>query len=381
MKNDNRIGRLALSMFTVILLTSCSRGPDTSEEEEIIRPVRYLTLKKTKVDTVREFTGVVKPSKESTLSFKVSGTLQTLSARVGDTVKKGQVLANLDDTDFMISLDQAVSSRNNVVATRNTAGVTMGAAKINFDRVERLYESQSVSLSELENAEKDFKTAASQLEAAVSQIATAESHVEAARKQLEYARIAAPFSGIITTVPIEENEQVSSGKTIMTISTLGLSEIEVSIPDTYISKVSAGKKAIITFSVLPSAKFTGTVGEVAFSSGTTSTYPVRVLLDDANDEIRPGMTATVTFSFGANEGNGEAKIYLPPSAVGEGPSGRFVYVIEAGIGNVGVTRKRVIELGELSNLGFEAKSGLKEGELIATAGLQVLLDGMKVRLD
>ena len=92
------------------------------------------------------------------------------------------------------------------------------------------------------------------------------------------------------------------------------------------------------------------------------------------------MAATIIFDFGDQSREQKSTIYVPPSAVGEGTNGRFVYVIERQSGNIGIAKKRVIVLGELNTLGFEVQSGLEEGEMVATAGLQVLLDGMKVRV-
>ena len=93
------------------------------------------------------------------------------------------------------------------------------------------------------------------------------------------------------------------------------------------------------------------------------------------------MTASVSFAFEHSPENVSPKIYVPPSGVGEDAGGRYVYVIEPQGNDIGIARKRIIKIGDLNELGFEAVSGIREGELIATAGLQVLLDGMKVRLD
>ncbi len=367
-------------ILSILLISSCSKKREAAEEEEVIRPVRYITVTKTQSDTAREFTGIVRPSMESTLSFKVGGTLESLNVSVGDQVKQGDILAQLDDTDYKIDLDQAVSSKNNVLATENSAKTNVMTAKLNFERIEKLYESQSESLSELEKAENNFKTANAQLTAAVSQIVNAESKIEAAKNQLKYTILSAPFAGIITSISIEENEVIKSGNIIMTISALGRSEIKVNIPDNYISKVWKGQEVAVSFSNVPNSKFHGTVDEIAFSAGSNSTYPVKVLMDDNSSEIRPGMTGTTVFYFEEIGEKGSPKIHVPPSAVGEDSSGRFVYVINPIDKNIGIARKRIIEIGSLSELGFDVVSGIQEGELVATAGLQVLLENMKVRL-
>ena len=374
------MNRLKLNLISVILLflVACGRD-DHPDETEVIRPVRTIVVKKIGGRSIKEFSGVVRSSMESSLSFRVAGTLETLHVRVGDLVAKGTLLAQLDETDYKVNYNQAVAAKNNALANRKSAETNVNTARSNYERIEKLYESNSVPLSELEKAENDYKTANAQLAATASEIAAADSQIEAAQNQLRYTTLTAPFAGIITTIPIEENELVNSGTTIMKISASDRPEIEVSIPDTYIAKVTKGQKVAITLSVAPTKKYNGTVDEVSFTTGSGSTYPVKIVIDETDGDIRPGMAATVFFDLGNQSDNQEVKIYVPPSAVGEGPDGRFVYVIEPQSSDVGVARKRDIAIGELNTLGFEVKSGLEEGEIVATAGLQVLLDGMKVR--
>ena len=375
----NRI-KFTLVNLTLLFLVACGRQ-EKVEEAEVIRPVRTIVLEKTGSRAIKQFSGVVRSSMESALSFRVGGTLETLHVKVGDLVEKRTLLAQLDETDYKVKYDQAVAAKNNAIANRKSAETNVSTARSNYERIEKLYESNSVPISELEKAENDYKTANAQLAATASNIDTTNSQIEGAQNQLKYTKLIAPFAGIITSIPIEENELVSSGTTVMKISASDRPEIEVSIPDTYIAKVRKGQKVSISLSIAPNKKYNGTVEEVSFTTGSGSTYPVKIVIDESVDDIRPGMAATIIFDFGNQSIERESSIYIPPSAVGEGPDGRFVYVIERQSGDVGVARKRIIVVGELNTLGFEVQSGLDEGEIVATAGLQVLLDGMKVLLE
>ena len=369
-----------IANLMLLFLVACGRE-EKADEVEVIRPVRTVTVKKSIGGDKKEFTGLVRPSMESALSFRVGGTLQTLHVKVGDLAEKGSLLAELDDTDYKVDHNQALAAKDSAIANRKSAETNVDTARSNYERIEKLYESNSVPLSELEKAENDYKTANAQLAATVSQIDTAETQIEAAKNQLRYTKLIAPFAGIITSTPIEENELVTSGTKIMSISAIRDPEIEVNIPDSTISLVKKGQIVSIAFSISPDKEYSGIVDEIAFTPGSTSTYPVTIMINEPGKEIRPGMAATIVFDFGVSTQESESSITIPASAVGEGSDGRFVYVIERQSGDIGVVRKRVIEVGDLNALGFKVQSGLEEGEIIATAGLQVLLDGMKVRLD
>jgi RND family efflux transporter MFP subunit len=136
----------------------------------------------------------------------------------------------------------------------------------------------------------------------------------------------------------------------------------------------------VEISAIPGTNFTGRVTEVAPSAdATTSTYPVRVVVENESDAIRSGMAARVVFELG-DEGVSSDALVVPASAVGEDGDGRFVFVVEGSPGEVGSVEKRHISIGRMTREGFEVLEGLSVGERVATAGLQNLLDGQAVRL-
>ena len=155
-------------------------------------------------------------------------------------------------------------------------------------------------------------------------------------------------------------------------------EISVGIPEIFISKVKKNQRVDIVFSSIPNQTFLGKVYEVAFSSLGGSTYPVTVRIDKPTQEIRPGMVANVHFNFGNKESMIE-KMVAPTASIGEDNNGHFVFGLTKEGENY-LVKKKKIQIGKLTSHGFEIKSGLTSGELVATAGLNTLLDGMKVKL-
>lgn len=115
-------------------------------------------------------------------------------------------------------------------------------------------------------------------------------------------------------------------------------------------------------------------------SSSGSTYPVTIRLVETDDRIRPGMPADVTFEFSDSQ-NATSAIVVPPGSVGEDDKGNFVYVLNKKGDSGDVTAKRTpVKVGPLMDKGFEVKEGLQTGQIIAAAGLNVLRDGIVVKL-
>ena len=363
-------------LFFLLTLTSCAEEK-IEETPEIIRPIRYGKIIKSSDAGNRTFSGAAQSSKTANLSFKVAGTVNQLHCKVGDRVPKGHVIALLDATDYSVQLEQAVAQSKSAETQIKSAETQLITSKSTYERIEKLYENNSVPLSEYERAKGSYEAAQSQYDAAIAQSTASNKQAQAAQNQVSYSKLRAPFSGIIIRVNVEENELVNSGTPIAILSAVGEPEVIVGVPEIFINKIKKGQKVNIHFSVLDKPNFEGTVSEVGFSAGQASTYPVTIRIKKPSEDIRPGMAANVQFSFG--NGGGIEKIVAPAKSIGEDAKGKFVFVIEP-LNNHHNVQKRAVQIGELLEGGFEIKEGLKEGEMVATAGLKSLLDGMKVRL-
>lgn len=362
-------------------------------KEEVIRPVKYMSISTTDVSDMHTFSGTSQAKEESNLSFRVAGKVNKIYVKVGQKVKKGALIAALDAADYNIQLQQAVSQQQGSAANQQSSATQIKSAEGNFiaarsayNRIEKLYENNSVSLSEFEQAKANyeaaqasFKAAESQYDATKSQTQTSTQSIQNARNQVAYTRLTAPFSGVITSINVEANELVGSGTTIVNLSSIGKPEIKVGVPELLISKVKPGMMAEVVFSVLPEKSFQAKVNEVGYSAMNGSTYPVTVDLLSFDEIIRPGMPADVTFSFEVPTGDAQ-KVIVTSSAVGEDSKGRFVLTIVEIGENQGTIKKQYVKIGKLRNNGFEILEGLQNDMKIATAGLNTLLEGDKVRL-
>ena len=153
-------------------------------------------------------------------------------------------------------------------------------------------------------------------------------------------------------------------------------EMEVGVPEDYIARIQTGEPVRVRFSALSGLDFAAQVREIAYALDASSTYPVIVQLDAPSPSIRPGMAGEVEFRFGTGEPS-EDPLVVPVKAVGEDANGQYVFVIDEVAEGLGTVHRRAIRVGKLLADGFIVKEGLADRELVATAGLRSLLNGMK----
>ena len=150
--------RLLSIILVSSLLISC-QGKKEEVIEEIIRPVKYGTISLT-TDALREtFSGTAQSSKETRLSFKVSGKVNSLKVKVGDVVRIGQLIAHIDETDYSVQYEQSKANMKSVETQIKSTNSQLINSRATYLRVEKLYENNSVSLSEFEAAKSAYELA------------------------------------------------------------------------------------------------------------------------------------------------------------------------------------------------------------------------------
>jgi len=350
-------------LITALLFSSCK---EEQQIQEIIRPVRYIKAVPTMGSYVRTFSGVAQAGTESRLSFKVPGTVKRIACRVGSRVRTGQLLAELDPYDYELRLQQAESSLLQAKAQARNADV-------NYERTRTLYEKESTSKSDLDAARMAS-------EAANATVQTLEKQLELARMQLNYTKIRAPLAGAIAEVRIEVNENVQAGMQVILLTSGSHIEVKVAIPEILISQIEEDKGVSVKFDAVQGKEFQATVTEVGVkSTGIVTTFPVTLLLTEPDPNIRAGMVATAEFRFRLKDER--ERFIIPSEAVGEDREGRFVFVVEqlTEEEGYGIVKRKPVNVGELTTEGLEIFEGLKDGELVVTAGISQIVDGQKVK--
>ena len=356
----NRI-LIGIVATTSVLAGACTEPPP--ETDPIVRPVRYQRVSLQGTEDVRVFSGTARASLETDLSFKVQGTLIQLPIEVGDKVEAGQLIAAIDNQDYRVRQQEAQAGLAQARAQLRNAEST-------YDRTRGLFENRNASRGELDSARAAAESARALVNASNQQL-------EAARLQLSYTRLTAPQECTVAAIYPKENENVSAGQSVAQLNCGDCSEISVAVPETFISRVTEGSNVGIAIDALPDTTISGVVTEVGVAAVGT-TYPVTVAVTGDCPSIRSGMAADVSFRLPV--GGGERRIVVPPVSVGEDREGNYVFVLEATDSERWTARRRSVEVAGILSEGLLIASGLSEGELIATAGVRRITDGLEVRL-
>ena len=360
---SNRIFKIS-RFLVVFILVSC--GEKEVKEEIVLRPVKYSEVSYLGGEKSRQFSGTARTEKIINLSFRSSGIVTKLDMKLGQKVKKGQLLGTLDNVSARLNYESSISSKNSTESQMNTA-------KLSLNRMRTLYEKGSASLSDYEAAKNSYRTAVASFE-------SAKRSVSIQQDQIQFGYLYAPEDGVIASVTIEVDENVSPGQTIGVLNAGTAIEISLGLPESVINAVKNDMKVKVSFTAIEGETFNAVITEVAPAlDANTSTYPITIMVTDADERIKSGMAANVLFEF-VDEGVTKEVIVVPASAVGEDGNGRFVFLVEGDSTKANV-KKQTIAIGNLTPEGFEVKSGLKVGQKIAIAGLQTLLDGQDVKLN
>lgn len=348
----------------VFLLLGC--GEKEVKEEVVLRPVKYSEVSFLGGEKSRQFSGTAQTEKIINLSFRSSGIITKLDMTLGQEVKKGQLLGTLDNVTARLSYESSIESKNSSESQMNTA-------KLALNRMRILYEKGSASLSDYEDAKNSYRTAVASFESSKRSVAIQQD-------QIQFGYLYAPENGVIASVAAEVDENVSPGNVVGVLNAGTDIEISLGLPESVINTVKKDMKVKVSFTAIEGEVFNAVVTEVAPALDTnTSTYPITIMVTDSDKRIKSGMAASVLFEF-VNEDLAKDILVVPASAVGEDGNGRFVFLVE-GDTSKAIVKRQAITIGNLTPQGFVVKTGLKQGQKIAIAGLQTLLNGQEVKLN
>ncbi len=353
-------GRMLSVAALALLIAACDSA--TAPEEDLLRPVRYLTIADTVAGRSRTFSGTLKSTRESRLSFKVAGTVTELPVQIGQQLGPGELIARLDSDSFALQVEQAQASLVEAQAGERNA-------QANYDRTKGLYANDNASLNELDAARAGAEAAAAQVRAATKAL-------EIARLNVSYTRLTAAEECSVASISVEVNENVSAGQQIGAVSCGTTFEVELGVPESLITFVDRNTPVSISFGALNGRSFTGEVTEVS-TSGSAAVFPVVVRVNERDPALRSGLAADVSFRFSTSAL--ADTFVLPLAAIINDPDGVYVYIAEpAEVDGEALVTRRAVELGELTENGVEIVEGLNPGDDVITAGVSVIRPGQRV---
>lgn len=322
---------------SLILLLIVLGFPSVASAEINAEPVRREVLK----ETIR-LDGIVEAVQKSTVSAQTSGTVQNLPYDVDDSVKAGDLIVKIEDSEQQARLNQA---KGNV----EEAEAAYQDAMQQFERIEETYEQGYVSRQQFDQAKNNLAAVKARLE-------RARAGLEEAQQQLEYTRVVAPYSGILTDRHVEIGETVAPGQPLLSGLSLEELRIVVEVPQRYADKVRAERSASVTVAdgrVLQ----TGQMTFYPYASASTHTFRLRLALIEPEATIYPGMLVKVEVPV-ANR----SALWISASSLIQRSELRAVYVLD----DKNAPRLRQVRTGVSKNGQVEVLAGLEEGEEVVT---------------
>lgn len=341
----------------VALPAACAKAPEQKPEE--VRPVRVQKIGASPALRSFEFAGEVRAQHETRLAFRVGGKIVERLVNVGALVKPGEPLARLDTSDLVL----AALSANAQVAS---AQAEHDLAAAEHARYKGLREKSFISQAEYERRANALLTAQARLEALRAQ------HRQAAN-QLSYAVLRADTAGVITGMEVEAGQVVAAGQTVARLARQGDKEISIAVPESQREFLEKAEDFSVSLSAWPGKSWRGRLRELSPAADpATRTYAARVAIVEAGDTIEWGMSARVTALARA----GATKIEVPIAALYSRGDQPQVLVVS---GESTVTPRQV-KTGGISGERVVIAEGLHPGDVIVTAGAQLLRPGQRVRV-
>ncbi len=349
-------------------------GPAAEPPEPRPPSVRVFEVGERSSGQARTLSGQLAADESSLLAFGVAGTVDSVKVEQGDTVGEGQVLATLDAQPLRLALQRNRSE--------------LSANRANLVETERAYERASNLLGQGVIARANVEVAEANLKSARAAVRGSQSQVESAERDLRRAELRAPFAGTIAERSIDPFQEIGANETAFELQGQGSLVVEASVAEIVIRNVDYAQPVRVTFPTLPDLELVGVVSQIAAQAGAGNAFPIEVQLPDSDADLRPGMTARVTFDFDQYL-DGRTAYLIPLSAIAidvgllRGSSAQQGETREAPVfvldETAGRARVRDVRIGGLRGNELEVFEGLEPGDLVISAGVPFLHDGMEVR--
>jgi RND family efflux transporter MFP subunit len=386
-----------LIVLGVTALTSCSLHETQAASEQAVVPVQVRTPAVVERAESVSASGSVEGSETADVAFLIAGRVARVLVEEGQHVSKGQLLAEIEPTDYRNAFNAATAQKDaaQAVEQRADAGLRkqeLEQARIDFERAEDEYkrmkflvERKSLPPNDFQKFEAAYKAARERYDqaqegtrkedraTAAAQAHAADAQASEERKRLDDTRLLAPISGNIGMRRVDPGQTVAAGTPVFSIVELNPVKVRVGVPEAEIAKVRQGAAAEISVPSLNGRRFAGKVAIIGVAAEPTSrTYTVKILVPNPGPMLLAGMVAEARI-FGPAK---VRSLTIPGEAIVPDPQGAptvFVYFPD---------RKRVygrrVEVGPPVGNEVEIRSGLSGGEQVVVAGQQKVREGSLV---
>ncbi|ABR46592.1 efflux transporter, RND family, MFP subunit [Alkaliphilus metalliredigens QYMF] len=374
----------SILLISLLILTGCT-AEHIEEEKEVVKKVYTKTIEASAYSNDLTLSGNVVPTQMVKLSFKIPGVVSNVLVNEGDVVKEGQPIATMEQGDYLIRVKASQAEleaarlqiETEIPAKTNQAKAQYELTKIKYDRVKALFEQGAVSQSQLDEIstklivdENTYNQAVDAKEVAETKLQMAEASLDLANANISDTTIYSPIDGVILQKIVASGETTSGGHPIVVIGEVNKVWAEIGVSDEYINALRIGQKSdVYIYGIDKTVE--GIIDEIAFLADTkTRTFPVKILLNNPNGELKPGMITKVNLNLSNKE-----KMLIPLSSVLQLSTGSAVYVYSEETQTVSM---RMIETGEIVKDKIEVIEGLELDEKIVIEGQFLLREGEQV---
>jgi len=355
---------LTFLLLSTLQVTSCggaSKNTDSKKAASAV-PVRVARVERKDLYNMLELTGDIKPWKTVEVVPNIGGKVARIYVDAGDTVRQGEILAELDTESARLQLKQAEAGL--LIAEAN-----FHDAELNWKRMQNLQEKGSVSEQQYEKIKLAY-------EAATAQLKQAKATLDLAKYQLEVSIMKAPFDGIIASRNLNEGETINpmmmmqGSKGVVTLIDIKKVKIKVGVPDRFIKHIEYDLPVFLKVDSYPEKTFEAEIHTISPAANPLSrAFDVEIAADNEEMLLKPGMFARVRIALEKREG----VLAIPVDALLKEGSSTYVFVAKDS-----TAVKKKIETGIRQGAMIEVTKGLKENELVVTFGKKRLQNGAAV---
>ncbi|MTI17415.1 efflux RND transporter periplasmic adaptor subunit [Rhodobacteraceae bacterium RKSG542] len=346
------LGASSLLIAAGLLLAGCQQDVEETVKEEAPRPAKVMQASQNLNSATRSFAGRVEAVQTVDLAFRVGGQLVQLPVRESQMVKKGDLIAALDPTDYESALREAK--------------VNFEQKKLDLKRLETLKDKDVVSQGSFDNAKTAYDLAA---------VA-----VDNAERNLRYTKLLAPYDAVITRRLLDNFTIIQGGTSVVRVQDVSEIQVDINVPETLFARVNEGdiQKIHAEFAALPGKEFPVTYREHSTEvDPVTQTYRVTLTMPQVDGiDIYPGMTASVKVETSSSAEVAE-KGFLVPTVAVVSDADKKLYLWVVGEGNK--VERRYVEVGPIMGPFIPVLSGLNQGETFVTAGAASLQSGQTIQ--
>lgn len=336
---------VGIAACSILFMTACGQkqSETTAVQAPVAQPaakplVKLATVVEEPVDQILVYSATIVGEVKNNIAPATPARINKINVEVGDNVKRGQVLVEMDPT----TLSQQEMQLKNL--------------ETEFNRIDELYKVGGVSKSEWDNVNL-------QLEVARKSFKTLK----------ENTHLESPIDGVVTARNYDTGD-LYGGQPILVVQKIAPVKLTVNVSEQYYSKIEKGDAVSIELDAYPTQKFTGKVSLIYPTvDAMTHTFPVEIMVDNKDQKLRPGMFARATLNMGTLN-----RVVVPDLAIEKraGSGDRFVYVY-----NNGKVSYNKVELGQRLGDRYELVSGVPNGARIVVAGQSKLSDGKEVEVE